>query len=173
MRTANKNCLIVTGGVGCRKFVRLVERLFGEGYAFDVYITRNAQKIFGYSKETFPYIPNLVLDYDGYPYHILNYERYFVVPCTYNFIGKMAHGIADDMPSTLISFAIGRIERGQAGIVIAPEYHNNMDNAVLKANLKTLLSLGFSMIEPDEYADNKNLRSNDELYAILTSEYTR
>ena len=67
-----------------------------------------------------------------------------VAPATYNMIGKIAAGVADDVVSTLVSAAEGPV-------LFAPAMNTRMwENPILQANVGKLTELGYSVIEPGE-----------------------
>lgn len=66
-----------------------------------------------------------------------------VAPATYDFIGKVASGIADD-PLTLLLAAT------TAPVWLAPAMHDTMwANPILKRNLETLKAVGYRVIPPE------------------------
>ena len=66
-----------------------------------------------------------------------------VAPCTANLMAKMAHGLADDLVSTVLLAT-------QAPILIAPAMNVNMwSHPATQANLETLRSRGVSRVGPD------------------------
>lgn len=66
-----------------------------------------------------------------------------VAPATANIIGKVAHGIADDMLSTVIMAA-------RCPIVFAPAMNTYMyTNSIVQENIHYLKSKGYHFIEPD------------------------
>ncbi len=68
-----------------------------------------------------------------------------IAPATANFISKMAHGICDDMLSTMV--VVGHNKR----IIVAPAMNTNMyENPIIQENINKLKSLGVEFIEPKE-----------------------
>ena len=66
-----------------------------------------------------------------------------VAPATYDFIGKVASGIAND-PLTLLLAAT------TAPVLLAPAMHDTMwVNPILKRNLETLKAVGYRIIPPE------------------------
>ncbi|HKI84922.1 MAG TPA: bifunctional phosphopantothenoylcysteine decarboxylase/phosphopantothenate--cysteine ligase CoaBC [Candidatus Krumholzibacteria bacterium] len=66
-----------------------------------------------------------------------------VVPATANFLAKMAHGLADDLSSTLISAA-------DAPVLAAPAMNDRMwENPANQENLSTLRARGVEIVEPE------------------------
>jgi len=67
-----------------------------------------------------------------------------VAPATANIIGKMAHGIADEILSTTLLAVT-------APVLIAPAMNVRMfENPVVQENIGRLRSLGFRFVEPGE-----------------------
>lgn len=66
-----------------------------------------------------------------------------VAPITANLIGKMAHGLADDMLSTIL------IAADPHKVIIAPAMNTKMyENKIVQENIKKLQNLGVKVIEP-------------------------
>lgn len=66
-----------------------------------------------------------------------------VAPATYNFIGKIASGIADDPLSCTIAAS-------HSSVVFVPCMETNMwENKVLQSNINKLKSVGYYFIEPE------------------------
>ncbi|MBC7765194.1 MAG: bifunctional phosphopantothenoylcysteine decarboxylase/phosphopantothenate--cysteine ligase CoaBC [Hyphomonadaceae bacterium] len=67
---------------------------------------------------------------------------FLIVPATANIIGKMAHGIADDMLSTTVMAT-------KSPVIVAPAMNTSMyENAVVQENIKKLEALGILFVEP-------------------------
>jgi phosphopantothenoylcysteine decarboxylase/phosphopantothenate--cysteine ligase len=67
-----------------------------------------------------------------------------IAPATANFIGKLAHGIADDMLTTVM-MAFNK------PVLIYPAMNINMyNNPILKENLERLMSLGYQVMAPEK-----------------------
>ncbi|MFA9399312.1 MAG: bifunctional phosphopantothenoylcysteine decarboxylase/phosphopantothenate--cysteine ligase CoaBC, partial [Clostridiaceae bacterium] len=67
-----------------------------------------------------------------------------IIPATANIIGKIAHGIADDLLSTTIMAT-------NAPVCFAPAMNTNMlNNKIVQENIAKLLSLGYNFISPKE-----------------------
>jgi len=65
-----------------------------------------------------------------------------VAPATYNLIGKISSGIADDILTTIISSA-------KVPILLAPAMNVNMfENPICQQNIEKLKKLGYRFIEP-------------------------
>ncbi|MCR4441174.1 MAG: bifunctional phosphopantothenoylcysteine decarboxylase/phosphopantothenate--cysteine ligase CoaBC [Peptococcaceae bacterium] len=67
-----------------------------------------------------------------------------VVPATANIIGKLCHGIADDLLTTVIMAA-------KAPVLLAPAMNVNMYmNPIVIENIKKLKEFGYHFVEPEE-----------------------
>ena len=93
-----------------------------------------------------------------------------VAPATYNIVGKVANGIADDMLSTVISACTCPTYFALAMNV------NMYNNPILKSNIKKLEDFGYKFIDSDEgfLACNVNakgrLKDEDEIISIIEGE---
>ena len=76
------------------------------------------------------------------------FAAYVVAPATYNTINKIAGGIADGVITSSIASAIGRMERGQTKIMIAPAMHGSLHNSILTESLQKLHKMGVAIIPP-------------------------
>lgn len=141
----------VTGGIAAYKAVEVASRLVKLGASVNVIMTKNATKLV--QPATFRYIsrnPVCVELFDDAvdwkPEHISLADKadlLVIAPATANIIGKLAHGIADDMLSTT-ALAV------KCPIVVAPAMNCNMyDNSIVQENIKSLIEHGFIIIEPE------------------------
>jgi phosphopantothenoylcysteine decarboxylase/phosphopantothenate--cysteine ligase len=85
------------------------------------------------------------------------FDAYLVAPATYNTINKLAHGIADNVVTTTLASALGRMEQGKTKILIAPTMHGSLHNSILTKSLNTLNDLGISIIPPREAYGKHNI----------------
>ena len=98
---------------------------------------------------------------DGAPFDV-----YLVAPASYNTIGKMAGGVADTVLTATLASAIGRMERGDASVLVAPAMHGSMHTSILVENCRKLQSLGVRVIPPrDDYGKHNLPRES-----VLVSE---
>ncbi|MBI9011660.1 MAG: bifunctional phosphopantothenoylcysteine decarboxylase/phosphopantothenate--cysteine ligase CoaBC [Clostridiales bacterium] len=141
----------VTGGIAVYKVVDVVSRLKKLNADITVLMTKNATEFV--TPLTFKSLAlnYVVVDMFEEPRtweveHIAIAQRadlFLVAPATANIIGKMAHGIADDMVSTVVMAT-------KAPVWIAPAMNTGMyTNAVVQRNMEDLKSLGYHFIEPD------------------------
>ncbi len=90
-------------------------------------------------------------------------DIFVLCPATFNIIGKIACGIADDLVTTIASAVTGRK-------IVAPAMNVNMyNNPILQKNLNTLVENGYEVIEPDSgmlacgYEGKGRLRNVDDI----------
>ena len=107
-----KNILLgVTGGIAAYKSANIVSLLKKKGYNVKVIMTKNATEIITpLTLETLSRERVYVSMWDRTPHFEVEHislaqwaDVVLVAPATYNIVGKIANGIADDMLSTVIS----------------------------------------------------------------------
>ncbi len=148
-----KNILIgVTGGIAAYKSANIISILRKKGYNVKVIMTESATNII--TPQTLETLSrNRVVTDMWERNHQIEVEHisladwadvFLIAPATYNIVGKVANGIADDMLSTVISAC-------RKPVYFALAMNVNMyENPILKANIKKLENLGYKFIESDE-----------------------
>lgn len=147
-----KNVVLgVTGSIAAYKACDIVSRLRKQGVDVHVILTRaGAEIITPLALETMSANPVVVdMFHRENPWeveHISLAKRadvFLVAPATANFLGKAAHGIADDMLTTTILAT-------RAPVLVAPAMNVNMyENPVVQENIALLKKRGWHFIEPD------------------------
>lgn len=171
-----KNILVgVCGGIAAYKSANIISKLKKKGYNVKVIMTENATKIITpLTLETLSRNKVVVDMWDinrGYEVEHISLADWadlvLIAPATYNIVGKIANGIADDMLSTVISACT------------KPKYFalamnvNMYENPILKENISKLERFGYNFIEADEgfLACNANakgrLKNEDEIVEII------
>ena len=150
-----KNILLgVTGGIAAFKSASIVSLLKKKGYDVKVVMTKNATNIIGpLTLETFSKNRIYVDMWDTNPHYEVEHisladwaDIVLIAPATYNIIGKVANGIADDMLTTIISAVSIR-----KPVFFALAMNVNMyENPILKENIDKLKSYGYRFIEVEE-----------------------
>lgn len=150
-----KNILLgVTGGIAAFKSAGIVSLLRKKGYDVKVVMTKNATNIIGpLTLETLSRNRIYVDMWDTNPHYEVEHialadwaDAVLIAPATYNIIGKVANGIADDMLSTILSAVARRVP-----VFFALAMNVNMyENPILKENIKKLKSYGYRFIDADE-----------------------
>lgn len=142
----------ITGGISAYKIPSLVRLMVKAGMNVQVVMTRSASKFV---------TPMTLATLSGNPVYCdmwgerdrPSVEHIFladaariaiIAPATANFIGKLAHGIADDMLTTVM-MAFNK------PVLIYPAMNINMyNNPILKENLERLMSLGYQVMAPEK-----------------------
>lgn len=171
-----KNILIgVTGGIAAYKSANIISILRKKGYNVKVIMTKSATNII--TPQTLETLSkNRVVTDMWERNHQIEVEHisladwadiFLIAPATYNIVGKVASGIADDMLSTVISAC-------KKPVYFALAMNVNMyENPILKDNIQKLEKLGYKFIESDEgfLACNVNakgrLKNENEIVEII------
>ena len=139
----------VTGGIAAYKSATIVSRLTQQGICVQVVMTRSAAKLV---------MPHTFEALSGRPVHSAVFDdrrrhahielarsadMFCIAPATANILAKAAHGIADDLVSTLIlSF--------DKTILFAPAMNTTMWNKPsVQRNIKQLREDGMDFIGPE------------------------
>ena len=146
-----KNTVVlgVTGSIAAYKAADLTSQLVKKGTDVVVIMTASAQKLV--CPQTFltlsrnAVITDLWTMPEWQPGHIELSDRaklLVIVPCTANFIGKLANGIADDALSTYALSHAGKI-------LVVPAMNPKMwKHPAVQQNVKTLKGRGVGFIGP-------------------------
>lgn len=138
----------ITGGIAAYKSVGLVRLLAETGHDVKVIPTSNALRFIGsatleaISKNTVD--PDLYTDVADVKHVELGQsaDLIIVAPATASFLSRMAAGLADDLLSSSILAS-------RAPVLVAPAMHTEMwENEATRANVETLRSRGYSVLEP-------------------------
>ena len=150
-----KNILVgVTGGIAAYKSAGIVSLLKKKGYNVKVVMTENATKIIGpLTLETLSRNRIYVNMWDSNPHYEVEHisladwaDVVLIAPATYNIIGKVANGIADDMLTTILSAVSVR-----KPVFFALAMNVNMyENPILKENIDKLKSFSYRFIDAEE-----------------------
>ena len=150
-----KNILVgVTGGIAAYKSAGIVSLLKKKGYNVKVVMTKNATKIIGpLTLETLSRNRIYVDMWDSNSHYEVEHisladwaDVVLIAPATYNIIGKVANGIADDMLTTILSAVSVR-----KPVFFALAMNVNMyENPILKENINKLSSFGYRFIDAEE-----------------------
>lgn len=141
----------VTGSIAAYKAAEVVSQLVQRGAGVTVVMTRSATQFIG--PLTFQTLTRRRVMIDQFdlesvvdPTHIsLTDEADLVVlaPATANVIGKAAHGIADDMLTSLL-LAVS------CPVLVAPAMNDRMwGHPAVKENIEILKKRGYKFLEPD------------------------
>lgn len=171
-----KNILLcVTGGIAGYKSANIVSKLKKKDYEVKVVMTENATKIITpLTMETLSRNKVYIDMWDTNRSYEVEHialgqwaDVILVAPATYNIVGKVANGIADDLLSTIIAGFNKKVYFALAMNV------NMYNNPILLENIEKLRRFGYKFIEADEgfLACNVNakgrLKDEDEIISIL------
>jgi phosphopantothenoylcysteine decarboxylase/phosphopantothenate--cysteine ligase len=154
MTTGRTVHVCVCGGVAAYKAVETVRLLQKAGHRVQVAMTANAQQFVGaLTFQAITHAPVLTRTLDaseemaiGHIEFAQGCDALLVAPCTANMLAKLAHGLGDDVVSTVLLAA--RV--GQTPILLAPAMNTVMwENPATQANLALLRARGFIVLEPD------------------------
>ena len=172
----NKHILIaITGGIAAYKVTELVRYLVTNDAEVRIIMTRAAEKFI--TRLTMETLSQNPVESELFPekdyaathhVHLADWaDAVMVVPASYNMIGKLRAGIADDLVSTIMAAV-------HCPTVIAPAMNVHMWlNPVLQDNLKNLQKLGYLICPPEEgflaegYEGKGRLASLDHLIQYL------
>ncbi len=142
----------VTGGIAAYKTAALVSQLVQAGCGVTVVLTAAAEKFVGaatFAALTGRPVASRSFDDPAFPLgaHIMLAERaelLCVAPATADFLAKAAHGLADDLLSTLL-LAFG------GPVLVAPAMNCQMwDKPAVQRNVTQLRADGLELIDPEE-----------------------
>ncbi|MEK7449395.1 MAG: bifunctional phosphopantothenoylcysteine decarboxylase/phosphopantothenate--cysteine ligase CoaBC [Planctomycetota bacterium] len=142
----------VTGGIAAYKSAEIVSYLHQQNACVTVVMTESATRFitpltFQTLSHNRVYVGLFEAEESYDPQHISLAEKtdlVVIAPATANIIGKIAHGIADDLLSTIIMVV-------KAPVLVAPAMNANMyRNPIVQENVKKLKKSGYTIIEPEE-----------------------
>ena len=173
-----KNILVgVTGGIAAFKSASIVSLLKKKGYNVKVVMTENATNIIGpLTLETLSKNRVYVDMWDKNPHYEVEHisladwaDIILIAPATYNIIGKVANGIADDMLSTILSAVSLR-----KPVFFALAMNVNMyENPILNENIGKLKTYGYRFIDTNEgllacnYEAKGRMKEPEEIVDII------
>jgi len=144
--------LCVTGGIAAYKAAELVRRLRDAGAQVRVAMTEDAQRFV--AAQTFQALSGQPVRsslWDAQAEAAMGHlelagwaQQVVVAPATANTLAKLAHGLADDLVSTLCLAT-------DAPILVAPAMNHRMwRHPATRANVETLRGHGLAFIGPDD-----------------------
>jgi phosphopantothenoylcysteine decarboxylase/phosphopantothenate--cysteine ligase len=152
--------LLVTGGIAAFRAPILARALRRQGATVTAFATTEALRYVAREALAWACDRPVVVELTADAEHLSDsapFDLYLVAPATYSVIGKCAHGIADTPVTATLASAIGRMERGHAAVVLAPTMHGSMHTSILVSNLRTLASIGCTVVPPRDAYGKHNL----------------
>ena len=145
-----KILLIVTGGIACYRSLDLIRKLQELGSTVECILTKSSLEFVNQitfesllGKKVHSNLFSLSEEKKMSHIYLANeMDIIIVVPCTANFLSKIANGIADDL-------ALNVLLASNKNKVIAPAMNTNMwENPIVKQNLKKLSKIKFKILNP-------------------------
>lgn len=142
----------VTGSIAAYKIANLASMLVKKHCDVHVIMTKNATNFINpITFETLTGNKCLVETFDrNFQFHVAHVslakkaDVMLIAPASANVIGKLAHGIADDMLTTTALAC-------KCKIIVSPAMNTNMyNNIIVQDNIKKLENYGFEIIKPDK-----------------------
>lgn len=138
----------VTGGVSIYKSCEVIRGLQKQGIRVKVVMTEHATHFIDpslFRSLTREPVGLGLFDNPSDPIHHISLAKeadvFCIAPCTANVIGKIAHGIADDLLTTTVMACT-------SPLIVAPAMNVNMyESAANQANLATLAARGVKIVE--------------------------
>jgi len=137
----------VTGGIAAYKTAALVSQLVQAGAGVSVVMTRSATELV--APKTFEALTGRPVRVDMFgpgPHIELAHQAEIlcIAPATANFLAKAAHGLADDLLSTLLLAFAGPV-------ILAPAMNSQMwQKPSVQRNVRQLREDGLLLVDPEE-----------------------
>ena len=160
--------LLITGGIAAMKAPMIARALRRQGGEVVAFISQEGLRYTTTDtlewSTTHPVVTRLTAAAE----HLSDstpFDAYLIAPATYNTINKIRHGIADSLVTSVMASALGKMERGECRVLIAPTMHGSMHNSILTESLRTLDAMGVRIIPPREDYGKHNIP--DEQHLVL------
>jgi len=152
--------LMVTGGIAAFKAPLVARALRRQGAQVTAFCSEEALRYVTQDALEWSTNQPAVVRLSAHAEHLSDeapFDAYLVAPATAASIGRMAHGIAEGVIGATLASAIGRMERGQACVLVAPTMHGSMHSSILVENLERLHRIGVRVIPPRDAYGKHNL----------------
>jgi len=140
----------VCGGIAAYKVASVVSALVQRGAGVTVAMTEAAQRFVTpltfealTGRRVFTSLWDVADDYDPQHLRLTGRADLFVIaPATANILAKFAHGLADDLVSTMVLAAA-------CPILLAPAMNSRMwENPIVRGNIASLRRAGYRLVGP-------------------------
>jgi len=158
--------LLVTGGIAAMKTPELARGLRRHGAHVTAFASEDALRYVAREALEWATMGPVITALTWKAEHLSDsapFDAYLVAPATHSTIAKMAHGIGDTVVTSALISALGRMERGQTQVLVAPTMHGTMHNAQLVDNAKRLSAQGVRFVAPRDAYGKHNLPSTETL----------
>ena len=152
--------LLVTGGIAAFKAPLVARALRRQGAQVTAFCSEEALRYVTADAMEWSTAQPVVVRLSAHAEHLSDaapFDAYLVAPATAATIARMACGLAEGVVGATLASAIGRMERGQARVLVAPTMHGSMHTSILVENLEKLHRLGVRVIPPRDAYGKHNL----------------
>ncbi|MCB1405496.1 MAG: hypothetical protein KDK01_04350 [Rhodobacteraceae bacterium] len=158
--------LLVTGGIAAMKTPEVARGLRRHGASVTAFASEDALRYVAREALEWATLGPVITGLTWRAEHLSDaapFDAYLVAPATHSTIAKMAHGIGDTVVAATLISALGRMERGQTQVLVAPTMHGTMHNAQLVDNARRLAAQGVRLIRPRDAYGKHNLPDTETL----------
>lgn len=158
--------LLVTGGIAAMKAPEIARGLRRHGAHVTAFASEDALRYVARDALEWATLGPVITGLTWKAEHLSDsapFDAYLVAPATYSTIAKIAYGIGDTVVTSALISALGRMERGDTKVLIAPTMHGTMHNAQLVDNARRLVAQGVHMIRPRDAYGKHNLPDTETL----------
>ena len=162
--------LVVTGGIAALRAPDLVRALRRRGAEVTALCSEQALQFVGSQALEWATCRPLITSLSWRAEHLSDaepFDAWLVAPATANTIAKLAVGIADTPVSAALASALGRLERGQTRLLLAPTLHGSLHTSVFESHARRLAQLGVDLIAPRDAYGKHNLPDIPVLVACV------
>lgn len=162
--------VLLCGGIAAFKGPSLLRALRREGAETTAFISEEAHRYVAADALSWAADRPVVTALSPRAEHLSDsapFDAYLLAPATYNSINKLAAGVADSLVTTTLASALGRMERGDAAVLMAPTMHGSMHNSILQGSLVRLAAMGVQVVPPRDALGKDNLPTEEALVAAV------
>lgn len=168
--------MLVSGGIAAMKTPLLARALRKQGAEVQAFVSREALRYVTADALEWSTRRKVIAELSPDAEHLSDgarFDAYLLPQATYNTINKMAHGIADGALTATLASALGRLERGDCAVLVAPTMHGSMHTSILTESLRRLAAMGVRLIPPREDYGKHNMPDDPVLVAEVCRAVSR
>jgi phosphopantothenoylcysteine decarboxylase / phosphopantothenate---cysteine ligase len=120
-----KIAIICGGGVGAIETPKIARELRRFGAQVQIFPTQMSLNFVGKMALEWASACEVLTDFSGLAPHINTFDAALVAPATTDTLAKISHGIADDLPHTLLQSIVGQ----KKPIILCPSMHSSLQNS--------------------------------------------
>jgi len=168
--------LVVTGGIAALRTPDLARALRRRGAEVTAFCSAEALPFVGRQALEWATCRPLVTRLGWRAEHLSDnegFDAWLVAPATANSLAKLACGIGDTPVSAALASALGRLERGQTQLLLAPTMHGSLHTSILEGHVRRLADLGVHLIAPRDAYGKHNLPEAPLLVACVCRALSR